>query len=121
MTNTPGSKGNEEPKDGGRDLTVKDVTINKNTLRGKIEVNAEIEELNANKHGGCDYMFPYDRFTGELQKLRMPSYKDSYKVKPWSRAVDLVPQEVWGELDEQGYNISNAKKAYKEKYGGELL
>jgi hypothetical protein len=95
---------------------VNNISINKNFIRSRIEVDVEFENKSPKKHSKPTYMFPYSRISGVLRKLHMPTY-GGYYVKPWSRAVELVPREVWVELDNQGYDTSPAKQAYKDKHG----
>lgn len=98
---------------------VKNISINKNIVRSRIEIDVEFENKSSKKHSKPTYMFPYSRISGDLRKLHMPTY-GGYYVKPWSRAIELVPREVWVELDNQDYDISSAKQAYEDKHG-ELL
>ena len=99
---------------------VLDVSIEKKILSGKIVVKTIEDRDGFAGHQTAEYVFPYNRLTGKLKRLRLDSHRH-IKRKSWVRTVQLVPEKVWEELDEQDYNILKAEKVYKEQYGEELL
>lgn len=112
---------NKSTRNSSCDEEVIEVSVTKKRITGNVVVEATQASEEVEEYSVVEYVFPYNRLTGRLGRVRLPYWYDEAKRKSWIQTVEVVPEKVWEKLDEKDYDISKAEEVYKEKYGGDLV
>lgn len=103
------------------DTEVMEVSITKKRITGNVVVRATQASEEVEEYSVVEYVFPYNRMTGRLGRVRLPYWYDEAKRKSWIQTVAVVPEKVWEKLDEKDYDISKAEEVCKKEYGEDLV